>query len=344
MSTRSTGLVLLIFLLLFSGCTVRSESTASSGGLYVAAWLWRSAGLHTFCNTEYVKIFSEINPVWYSAITNATNSDITGTVNRTVITWAKNYGIKVIPTIQKLTMDSSAASTLDDANRAAHIAKIVALVVKNGFDGIDIDYEIEGLSAADKKNYLIFIQELGRALRTRNKSLSVCVYDYQSGVAWQNWAAMLAYVDTLKVMVYNLDVTPDPVPGPGSPLSGLEQTLNYVGSLAAAKGKIIIGLPLYGHHWIQQTDDTYKYTIVHYTDAIVQNGIAKYPVRRDDGEPYFTYQDSAGAAHIVYFQDCTALAERLKLIASYGKVVKGVTFWDLGGEDPLSWKEIAKYQ
>jgi spore germination protein YaaH len=46
----------------------------------------------------------------------------------------------------------------------------------------------------------------------------------------------------------------------------------------------------------------------------------------------------------VYFQDATALAKKLKLIAGYREVVKGVIFWDLGGEDQLAWAEIAKYQ
>jgi spore germination protein len=343
---RWSRTMLLIVLVLFSGCAARSESgSLSCRNLYVAAWLWRSAGLNTFCNTKYIRIFSEINPVWYT--TTADGSAINGSVNQTVINWAKNYGVKLIPTLQKLTRDNTnpdlATSTLDDLKRPEHIAKIVALVVNNDFAGIDIDYETEGLSTVDRTNFVTFVKDLKAALQARDKLLSVCVYDRQSMAGWQDWSQMTNYVDSLKVMVYNCDLTDNPKPNPISPLSGLKATLQYAASLAEAKGKIIIGLPFFGRDWSARTTGAYNKTAVYYTGATVQNGINNNSVWRNDGEPYFTYKDSASAWHTVYFQDATALAKRLKLIAQYTTVVKGVTFWDLGGEDPLSWIEIAKY-
>jgi spore germination protein len=349
MGKRAIGVALLITLLFFSsGCAVRSGDAFGPDGLYVAGWLWRSAGLASFCNAQYVKVFREINPVWYETTATASSGIlIAGSVNQTVVNWARNYGVKLIPTIQKLTRDSSdpssATSILDDASRARHIAKIVALVVDNNFDGIDIDYENEGLSVVDKRKFTIFIRELGQALQVHNKLLSVCVYDPQSGVDWQDWPALLPYVDTLKVMVYNADIVSNPTPGPVSPLSTLRKTMDYAGTLSA-QAKIIIGLPFYGRDWKNATDGSYSKQTVYYNDTVVQNGIVNYMVLRNDGEPYFKYQDSAMLDHTVYFQDVTVLWERLMLIAQYRGAVKGVTFWDLGGEDPRVWDVISKYQ
>jgi spore germination protein len=350
MRKRSLGVVLLTTLLfLVSGCAILKTNNAfGSEGLYVAGWLWRSAGLVTFYNAQYVKVFREINPVWYETTATASNGPvIVGSTNQSLVDWARYCGVKLIPTIQKLTRNSrnqsSATSILDDTNRARHIAAIVALVVNNKFDGIDIDYENEGLTAVDKQKFTIFIQELGQALQAQNKLLSVCVYSPHSGIDWQDWPALLPYVDSLKVMVYNADITANPAPGPISPLSVLRKTMDYVAGLSARE-KIIIGLPFYGRDWKKATNGSYSKQTVYYTDMVVQNGIANYTVLRNDGEPYFQYQDSAARDHTVYFQDAEAIRERLKVIAQYRGAVKGVTFWDLGCEDPRAWDEIFKYR
>jgi spore germination protein YaaH len=59
-------------------------------------------------------------------------------------------------------------------------------------------------------------------------------------------------------------------------------------------------------------------------------------------EPYFIYEE-AGKKHIVYYQDAAATRARLELISKYRHLVKGITFWRLGDEDPEIWEVVAEY-
>ncbi|HEY8464217.1 MAG TPA: glycosyl hydrolase family 18 protein [Bacillota bacterium] len=340
-------LALIVLMLALTGCAPKSEMGIEK--LYVAAWLWRDTGKVTFRNQ--VTLFDEINPVWYKVTATEAGTTITGAVDPEVLNLlnlAVSYGVRVklLPTIQKLTRDTTTTNIIDDLNRSKHIALIVKLVTDNGFDGIDIDYEAEGLTTEDQKNFTVFIKELGLELRKINKKLSVCVYGLEAGLhkTWQKWAEMLDYVDTLKVMVYNCDLTDKQEPSPISPLTSLERTLRYAQSFPNGRDKIIIGLPFYGRHWALQSDGSPSKSTVRYTDPIITEGIKNYEILRDKGEPYFNYTDENGVEHTVYFQDYLALRERLELISRYPGTIKGIAFWDLGGEDPLNWNEVARYK
>jgi spore germination protein len=105
-----------------------------------------------------------------------------------------------------------------------------------------------------------------------------------------------------------------------------------------------MGLPFYEIDWGSQGRE------VMYQDAI--GILSQYPYanyNRDPMDPskntelHFTYNKS-GTNHTVYFQDRVALWERLKLINQYHDIVKGVSFWHLGGEYPSNWDELRSYK
>ena len=74
-----------------------------------------------------------------------------------------------------------AATLADPALRAQHVADIVNLVVANGYDGIDLDYEVFAFSdgssswAATQPNWTAFVTELGAALKAQGKLLAVTI-------------------------------------------------------------------------------------------------------------------------------------------------------------------------
>ncbi|HBF39314.1 MAG TPA: hypothetical protein DDW50_18590, partial [Firmicutes bacterium] len=194
-----------------------------------------------------------------------------------------------------------------------------------------------------------FVTELGSAIHQHQKILSVTVYAKTSensnwtGPGAQDWSVLVNQADSLKIMAYDYHwVTSNP--GPISPLDWLQDILAYARTIPGAKGKIIVGLPFYGIDWGTVGKE------VMYQDAIgILSRYTYAGYSRDsvggvtNAEIHFTYNDS-GISHSVYFQDRTALRERLKVISQYRDIVKGVTFWHLGGEDPGNWNELKNYQ
>ena len=96
-------------------------------------------------------LFTDVSPFWYSATAKSgggvqvrLNPNFTnGAANAA---WAmgqlKGAGLTVLPAIADGSGKGRMASTLaDPALRAQHVADIVDLVVANGYDGIDLDYE-----------------------------------------------------------------------------------------------------------------------------------------------------------------------------------------------------------
>jgi spore germination protein len=334
---KISWLGLLLIGLLIAGC---SQTGNLKPPLYVAGWLYLDEGLNTFYNN--IKAFNEINPVWYNILAGGRiteNANIAAKPN--LVQMARLSGVKVIPTIQNTYEGGGEAVRkiiADPRLRARHIQELVALMVRhiNEYDGIDIDYE--ELSERDAPAFSAFIRELSIALAEFGKLVSVCVYykAHDSKRYGQYWPELIQYVDTLKVMAYNYHYSSSGA-GPICPVKWLQGCLEYAKLLPEAKDKLVIGLPLYGYDWIKNSAG--KARAVTYKD--IQRMMRRYAISPtkigwDNGESYFTYWQS-GKSHIVYFQDSVAIWERYNLVAQYRDVVKGVTFWQLGGEDPEIW-------
>lgn len=347
----------LLSVMALTGCSIEMDKPMGGGGgngngLYLAGWI-RTGGVivpRQYSFYDNMALYNEINPVWYDITkTNLEN----GTYDAELYTRAKQRGVKVIPTLQNIwdknTDGVGKVNTLlaTEESRQKHVADVVKLVNEKNFDGIDIDYE--GAIANTNHQFDLFLELLSAELAKTNKLLSVCINVPVKGIApsWQNPEAWLKYVDSLKVMVYNCDLTVNPVPQPICSLSHLRATLSFARNNPAAKGKIVIGLPFYGRKWLKNSDGSYKHDdsllYVGVQEILKAQGITADQILRKDGEAYFTYQDTTGA-YTVFFQDYLALRTRLEVIAPYRDVIKGVTFWELGGEDPASWNEVAKYK
>ncbi|HEX3043977.1 MAG TPA: glycosyl hydrolase family 18 protein [Bacillota bacterium] len=375
MRKRLVIIVLLMIPLL--GCNNIKPDSDPINEFYVAAWYptYDSArGLKSF--TDHLDVLNEINPVWYNLnpayFTSQAAPLVQNLLNHdTIFPVAKYAGIKVLPTIQNFgatNFDRAViGQIIQDAElRKKHVQEIVDLVKTEDYDGIDIDYE--NLVFNDRPAFSAFIAELGQALHQEEKQLSVTVYAKTSGAAtWtgpgaQDWAALASSVDSLKVMVYDYHWAAFR-PGPISPLDWLEAILKYADTIPEARGKIVIGLPFYGLDWagVWQGGVWNGSTAKEKTYQDAMNLLSQFSgtdLNRNDAdhssnqicgaysknaELHFQYQNS-GVQHTVYYQDSETLRRRLEIIGQYPQLIKGVTFWRLGGEDPQSWDELKKFR
>jgi len=219
-------------------------------------------------------LFTDVSPFWYSALVGGPagvqvkiNPNFgNGAAN---IVWAmgqlKAAGLLVLPAIADGTGKGKMAAALaDPAKRAVHVADIVNLVMANGFDGIDLDYEVFAFSdgsiswAATQPNWTAFIQELGAALHAQGKLLAVTIpppcslagtCSEKTGYWVYNIAGIAQYTDRMRIMAYDYHYNGI---GPIAPIGWVRSLAQY-GAAVAGGPKIQIGVPTYGRAWTKKS-------------------------------------------------------------------------------------------
>jgi spore germination protein YaaH len=98
--------------------------------------------------------------------------------------------------------------------------------------------------------------------------------------------------------------------------------------------KVVLGAVLLGYDWVGESgttiDDETATALAAAHHADIQ--------RADDQSPWFTYRDSSGQVHTVWWEDARSVAVKLRVAGEYG--LGGVFFWRLGGEDPRVWPAV----
>ena len=256
---------------------------------FVTGWVphWR-AGEGVKSIERAGSSMAEVSPFWFRALPDGRVGLIDGNSNTSlgnVVTAARDRQMLVLPSI----VDGNGALVLanlfaDPAQRAAHVAHIVHLVV-NGtghgpYDGIDIDYEnfafTDGLSSwsTTQPLWISFVKELGAALHEEDKLLSITVPPIWDGgrrgywvygpcsqadtrlrsdgtatpACAAAWADLMPYVDRWRLMVY--DYNPSRAT-PQAPMYWLDEVIAYVKATVptAQQDKVQLGVPAYGRSW-----------------------------------------------------------------------------------------------
>jgi hypothetical protein len=278
----------------------------------------------------------------------------------------RNAGFKIIPTItdgmDKLEL---AKLLIKSSDRAKITEAIVDLVLKNNFDGIDLDFEgfafVDGTASwpSTKPNWVLFVKELSKVLHANKKILSIttpvhfALTDKQKGYTVYAWAQIAADIDRLRIMTYDYSTSR---PGPIGPVEWVERTVKYAISVMPAS-KVYIGLAGYGRDWVTKVEGICPSNLV---KAITPSAKAATFIMRNAltlattygaspiyNEKYqeatFTYKktyngnNSSGQAttctadRIAWYQNSASYSARARLVAKYR--LGGVAQWTMGMED-----------
>lgn len=278
----------------------------------------------------------------------------------------RNAGFKIIPTITDGTEKLELAKFLaESSDRANAIKAIVALVINNKFDGIDLDFEgfafVDGTDTwpTTKPNWVLFVKELSSALHAQGKLLSItapvhfALTEKQKGYTVYAWAEIAQYIDRLRIMTYDYSTGK---PGPIGPIDWVERTVKYAVSVMPAS-KVYIGLAGYGRDWVTKVDgicpDNVSKVVATTAKAatfIMRNAVtlaSTYGVVPIYNEQYqeatFTYQKtyngnnvsgqptSCTATRTAWYQNPTSYLVRAQLVAKYR--LGGVAEWTMGMEE-----------
>ncbi len=291
-------------------------------------------------------VLTELSPVWYQptesgAITFASKRAELSLARVTKAAEASHTAL--MPSISNFrggVWDDALVRGLisDPQLRAKHIADIVDLVQAQPWAGVDIDYE--ALALADRAAYSAFITDLGAALHKAHKGLSVTVHAKTSepgdwsGARAQNWKALGAAADEVRVMAYDYSSDSSPA-GPVAPASWVEHVLQLAIS-EIPRAKITLGLATYGYDW--SDGQPTKAVQWKQAQALAQTYSAAVQWDASAQESWFTYTDNQDATHSVWYEDARSMQAKLDLAQRYQ--ISSVVIWRLGGEDPAIWKDL----
>ena len=308
----------------------------TNAGRSVSLWAPYASRLEMATIEANADLIDELNFVWYELVG---SGRIRGGIGaRQAMEAARRLGIHVVPSIANsgFNRDFVIEAIGTAEARTAHVADLAALVVDNGFDGIDIDYE--SLYAEDRDLFSLFIEELAVALHAENKLLSIAVHAKSSepgswsGPQAQDWQRLGAAVDFFKIMTYDFHYSTSE-PGPIAPLAWVDEVLDFAATVVPPE-KTYMGLHFYGYDWVGAQATSLEHVGVRKLLA------AHSPeLRRDasSGEAWFTYDDDR---RTVYYADAQMVATRLAALAQDHPDVAGIAVWRIGGEDPAIWGEI----
>jgi len=306
---------------------------------------WEVNSFNSF--QDHISIIGEIYPFWYEVASDGTTVErkFASLVLDQTKYLAKARNVRILPTISA-DPDLFSATLKDASKRQAHILNLINLVVINNYDGIDLDYE----GITDKENFNLFVQDLAGGLHKQGKVLSVTLQaaTTSSGIAL-DWKTIGASADRIKIMGYDYHSRITESPGPIGPVGWLKAVLNWA-TAQVSPSKIVLALGVYGYDWQKETAGGYTGSGLTYQGAIdLQTRYSK-QIERTSGTdpagyelgsvPHFSYTDSEGKDHQVYFEDYLSTSEKLDLINQYK--IGGMIVWYLGAEDSRVWEEIEK--
>jgi len=321
----------------------------------VAAWMpssWDASRARSSWEAKGALIH-EISPVWYQLDESGTGriNPYSGAGDPTLLAQAHAQHALVIPLINnyytEVGFDASPVSAVihDPARRTAHVETLVNEVVSQGYDGIDIDYEsLNG--PADRDPFSRFVEELAAALHAQGKLLCVTVHPKTrapgpwAGPQAQDWVRIGAAADRVRVMTYAYHGRAGD-PGPIAPLWWMDEVMGFATSVISPN-KVYVGIHFYGHDWGGETVTSLTWEsaqTLRQSHEITSQWERKARWRRPVAEPWFTYVDSGGAPHEVWYANGRSVRARLTLVGKHG--LGGIAIWRLGGEDPGNWSAIA---
>ncbi len=321
-------------------------------------------------------LFSDISPFWHDARWNGSSiyihNHLSSTAQAAALAKLRGQGVKILPSITDGSGKGRMATTLaSKSKRAAHVNDIVQLVLSNGYDGIDLDYETFAFSdgsaswSATRPNWVAFVSELADALHAEGKSLAVTVppmydddYDSSSGYWVYDYAAMGKSVDLLRIMAYDYSVGS---PGPIAPLSWVQKVAAFAPTQLPGS-KVQLGVPVYGRNWHVGTsgkcpvgqdinDSNYSMTAAGALSSLAKDGVSPNQVSRDaSGELTVQYtivyqglnakgeKTDCTVTRRAFFADAKSVADRVRVARSTG--LAGAALWTIGGESAAQWPAV----
>lgn len=284
----------------------------------------------------YLSIFSyEVNP--------------DGTLNtiedEELIKVAREAGVAPIMVITNLESGGGFSSDIarsilsNEEIQETLINNIISILKEKNYYGLDIDFEY--IYPEDRELYNNFLRKVTSRLEplgyTVTTALAPKISADQKGVVYEghDYPVHGALADHVVIMTYEWGYTYGP-PLAVAPINEVEKVINYALTEIPSE-KILMGIPNYGYDWtLPYVRGTAAKTVTNTgaVDLAVNVGAA-IQYDQQSQAPFFTYYDSDGKQHIVWFEDARSIESKLKL--ANRKNLGGVSYWTINRYFPQNW-------
>ena len=295
---------------------------AAKGAFEISGWVpdWRAA-TGTADVLPHLSQMTSVMPFGYKVV----NGQLIDQAQITQAPWpafiaaAKAQKVRVVPTVEWGDGNDIQNILSNTTTRIALEDSIANMVMQNGFDGVDIDFEAK---KSDTINYFsTFLKGLYQRMGSKWVYCTVearmpLVDRYSPGATIppdatdyaNNYAAMNQYCDRVELMAYDqgtIDVRLDAArSAPYAPVAdpGWVSDLISLAAQTISRNKLIVGVATYGYEYTvtPQPDSSYQYQVLwafnpaYATQIAAQLNIT--PHRTSAGELGFTYNPNALAA------------------------------------------------
>ena len=216
--------------------------------------------------------------------------------------------------------------------RQALIDAIKVNIETKGLGGVDFDFEYVPVGSRD--NYSTLVSEAREQLNPLGYVVTVALAPKtsaeQKGLLYEghDYGAMGAAANYALLMTYEWGYTFGP-PLAVSPINQMRRVLDY-GVTEIPREKILMGMPNYGYDWklpfVQGKSQAEKISNEEAAARARRYGVnVQYDMQSQ--APNYTYYDSEGIQHQVWFENENSIRAKLALVEEYD--LAGVGFWNI---------------
>lgn len=255
-----------------------------------------------------------------------------------IITLAHSFDTSVFLSLTSINVDGSFGSAkierlltdMEFQNRV--IDGFIRVILERGAQGLDIDMEY--IPPQFKTEYAAFAENAASRLNPLGLKLHVDLAPKtsaeQTGTLYEahDYGLLGAAADYVFLMTYEWGYKHGP-PMAVAPLPSVRRVLEY-GMTEIPADKIFLGIPNYCYDWALPYERGESEAVTMGNTAAVRLAVSAGSEILFDGSaqsPYFYYTDSAGTAHVVWFEDVRSLKAKYELVSE--KKLRGCGYWNL---------------
>jgi len=225
-------------------------------------------------------------------------------------------------------------------SREGLVKQIMTIVEREGFDGVNIDFEY--LSSGDKDKFNEFIIGLSEALHIKGKSLNISLPVKTEKADWwpgYDYKTLGKYCDFVVLMAYDKNpANPEPQAG----IDWVEEVVDYAIARIPAN-KVVLGIGYFGYDWYNGKKAAVVptrngMTYVNAVDELQEKYGLKLSIDSKSGMAYGKYTDENGILHQIWMENDSLVDAKAKLVIRKG--LKGIAVWRLGYTTASFWNTV----
>lgn len=279
---------------------------------------------------------SALSPLWYSV--GPDGSLVDARPDPALREFARAQNIPLVVLINNQKVGDNCQVLRSDATRRRMVKEITDLVVREGYAGVNLDFQ---QIKPDVRDHLTaVVRELGRALHAKGKILALSVIppvDVPPDVAGvYDYRALGQAADYLVFFGYDRH-NPSTGPGAIAPTDWVEANIKKLASIVPAR-KLVLGVGVYGYDWPVPPRSTMEVKPLSIQEARAlarAQGATEH--KGAGGQVQFRYTED-GRPHEVWYQDASNLKEKLEMARRHK--LRGIALWRLGFEEEAHWSVL----